>query len=242
MSMTAESVTPTVEGAWSRAGSADDGMGVALVAVYVAMLVFFSLASEFFLTTTNLFNVAAAVATLGIVAAAQTAVLISGGFDLLVGSVAAVASVAAAEVLARTGNAPAAIAAALGFGALVGLINGLVITKLRVNPLIATLGMLSIVRGLGFVWTDARTVVFSSEHIAFMGRARLLGNNVPVSVLFMLAVFVAFWFILRFTVFGRFVYAVGGSERAAVLAGLPVSSVRVVLYVSPGCVPDWPGW
>ena len=235
MSVTAESVTPTVEGG-RGAGLARrmTGSGVALVAVYVAMLVFFSLASEFFLTTTNLFNVAAAVATLGIVAAAQTAVLISGGFDLSVGSVAAVASVAAAEVLARTGNAPAAIAAALGFGAFVGLINGLVITKLRVNPLIATLGMLSIVRGLGFVWTDARTVVFSSEHIAFMGRARLLGNNVPVSVLFMVAVFVAFWFILRFTVFGRFVYAVGGSERAAVLAGLPVASVRVVLYVLTG--------
>lgn len=234
-SVIADTATPTpVPGRGSAVAKRLTGSGTALIAVYAVMLVFFSFASEHFLTTTNLFNVAAAVATLGIVAAAQTAVLISGGFDLSVGSTAAVASVVAAEVLARAGNEPAAIAAALGFGAIVGLANGLIITKLRVNPLITTLGMLSIVRGVGYVWTNARTVVYSSEHLAYMGRVRLLDNRVPISVLFMLAIFIGFWLLLRFTVFGRFVHAVGGSERAAVLAGLPVTSIRITLYVLAG--------
>lgn len=208
--------------------------GAILVAVYAAMLVYFSLASDSFLTSNNLFNIAAAVSTLGIVAAAQTAVLISGGFDLSVGSTAAVSSVVAATVLGSTRSAVLAVLAALAFGAAVGLTNGLLITRFKVNALIATLAMLSIVRGVGFVWTNARTKVYDTDLFEFFGRKRLFDNRVPISVLYMLLAFVLIWLLLRYTVFGRFVYAVGGNERAAYLAAIPVVRVRIVLYMVSG--------
>lgn len=208
--------------------------GAILIGVYLAMIVFFAASSSSFLTSSNLFNIAAAVSTLGIVATAQTAVLISGGFDLSVGSNAAVASVVAASVLASTRSTALAVLAALAFGAGVGLVNGFLVTRLRVNALIATLAMLSIVRGAGFVWTDARTKVYDTDLFGYLGRARILDNRVPVSVLYMLGAFLLVWLLLRFTVLGRFVYAVGGNERAAYLAAIPVSSVRVLLYVVSG--------
>jgi ribose transport system permease protein len=227
---TAEPVPRRQDGLLARAVDS----GLVLLVLYGVMLTMFGVLAPNFLSGSNLFNVAGAVATLAIVAAAQTAVLISGGFDLSVGSVAAVASVATAQVLAVSGSEPLANVAALGFGAFVGLVNGLVITRLRVNPLIATLAMLSIVRGLGFVWTDARTVIYPGDLLAFLGRARLFGNLVPASVLLMLAVFAAVWALLRFTVAGRFIYAVGGNPEAAYLAGLPVRRLRLAVYAGSG--------
>jgi ribose transport system permease protein len=164
----------------------------------------------------------------------QTAVIISGGFDLSVGSTAALTSVVTAAVLSSGAGSVAAIFAALGVGALVGLVNGIFITRLRVNPLIATLATLSIVRGVAYVWTGALTKIYPEHYIAWLGRARLFGNNLPVSVLYMLGTFLVVWLVLRYTAFGRFTFAVGGNPRAAFLAGLHVDRVRVILYVASG--------
>lgn len=206
--------------------------GAALVVIYAGLLVAFTIASPVFLTGDNLLNITASVATLGIVAAVQTAVIISGGFDLSVGSTAAFTSVVVAELLAAGVTAPVAIAGALVVGAVIGLGNALVITKLNVNPLIATLGMMSIVRGAGLVWTDALTVVYPADQLAYLGRARVGG--VQVSIVFMLLAFVAVWAVLRYTVLGRFVFAVGGNPKAAFLSGVRVDRVRSIVYVASG--------
>lgn len=206
--------------------------GAALVVIYVGLLVAFTIASPVFLTGDNLLNITASVATLGIVAAVQTAVIISGGFDLSVGSTAAFTSVVVAELLSAGVAAPLAITGALVVGAVIGLGNALVITKLNVNPLIATLGMMSIVRGAGLVWTDALTVVYPADQLAYLGRARVGG--IQVSIVFMLLAFVAVWAVLRYTVFGRFVFAVGGNPKAAFLSGVRVGRVRSVVYVASG--------
>ena len=208
--------------------------GVVLIGVYLIMVAAFAATSPFFLTGRNLFNVAANVATLGIVAAVQTAVIISGGFDLSVGSTAAMTSVVAAKVLTAGGGEPAAILAALAVGALIGLLNGLIITRLHVNPLIATLAMLSIVRGAAFVWTNALTEIYPPQFLAFMGRARVMGNLVPVSIFYMLGTFLLVWLILHYTVLGRSIFAVGGNPRAAFVAGLNVDRVRLLVYVASG--------
>jgi ribose transport system permease protein len=222
-------------GARVRPGLSVEGAlrsGAALVVIYVGLLVAFTIASPVFLTGDNLLNITASVATLGIVAAVQTAVIISGGFDLSVGSTAAFTSVVVAELLSAGVAAPLAIAGALVVGAVIGLGNALVITKLNVNPLIATLGMMSIVRGVGLVWTDALTVVYPADQLAYLGRARVGG--VQVSIVFMLLAFVAVWAVLRYTVFGRFVFAVGGNPKAAFLSGVRVGRVRSVVYVASG--------
>lgn len=227
--------TPPAEGKgasrrFSVAGVVESGG--ALIVLYAVMIVFFTSQSEYFLTSRNLVLVAASVATLGIVAATQTAVIISGGFDLSVGSTAALCSVVTAKTIEAGGGTAGSIAAALGLGALVGVTNGLVITKLRVNPLIATLGMLSIARGAAYVWTEALTVALPADSLAFMGRAKVIG--VPVSVFYMLGTFALVWLMLRYTVFGRFVFAVGGSERAAFVAGIRVDRVRIAIYALSG--------
>lgn len=206
--------------------------GAALVVIYLLLLTVFFIASPVFLTRANMVNIAASVATLGIVAAVQTAVIISGGFDLSVGSTAALTSVVAAQLLAGGAATATAIAGALAAGALIGLGNALVITRLKVNPLIATLGMLSIVRGVALVWTDALTVVYPADRLAYLGRARIAG--VPVSVIFMLLTFLAVWAVLRYTVLGRFVFAVGGNRKAAFLAGVHVERVQTTVYVASG--------
>ncbi|HLL68944.1 MAG TPA: ABC transporter permease [Micromonosporaceae bacterium] len=213
--------------------------GAALVVIYVLLLAVFTIASPVFLTGSNLANIAASVATLGIVAAVQTAVIISGGFDLSVGSTAALTSVVVAQLLAGGVATPIAIAGALAVGALIGLANALVITRLHVNPLIATLGMLSIVRGAALVWTDAMTVVYPADKLEYLGRARVGG--VSVSVIFMLLTFLLVWAVLRHTVFGRFVFAVGGNRKAAFLAGVHVDRVQALVYVASGVAAAFAG-
>jgi ribose transport system permease protein len=104
---------------------------------------------------------------------------------------------------------------------------------LRVNPLIATLATLSIVRGLALVWTNALTVAYPREYLDYLGRLRI-GGLVPVSVLIMLATFAVVWAVLRYTTFGRFVFATGGNARAAFLAGIRVDRVRTLVYVGSG--------
>jgi ribose transport system permease protein len=225
---------PDRASSWLRRLDVALNSGLALVGIYVAMFLVFTFSTQYFLTTNNILNIAASVATLGIVAAVQTAVIISGGFDLSVGSTAALTSVVTAAVLSSGAGSVAAIFAALGVGALVGLVNGLIITRLRVNPLIATLATLSIVRGVAYVWTGALTKIYPEHYIAWLGRARLFGNNLPVSVLYMLGTFLVVWLVLRYTAFGRYTFAVGGNPRAAFLAGLHVDRVRMILYVASG--------
>ena len=117
-------------------------------------------------------------------------------------------------------------AVALGLG--IGLVNGLLITVVRVNPLITTLATLSIVRGVAYVWTDALTQEFPGRNLAWLGVQRIF--EVPVPVLVMLAVFAAVSLTMRYTTFGRELYAVGGNPRAALLAGIDVRRTQLAVY------------
>ena len=207
--------------------------GIGLLVVYAAIVIAFSQLSEFFLTKNNFLNILVGVSILGIVAATQTMVIISRGFDLSVGSTVALAGVVTAEILNAGGSDPLAVAGAIGVGLAVGLANGLLITVVHVNPLITTLATLSIVRGIAYVWTDALTQVFPGPNLRWLGTGRVFWD-IPVSVLIMLAVFVAVWMTLRFTTFGRSLFAVGGNPRAALLAGIDVGRVQLAAYVISG--------
>src|SRR5262245_38214242 len=197
------------------------------------MFAIFAVLSPYFLVTNNLLNMIASVSTLGIVAAVQTVVIISGGFDLSVGSTAALTSVVAAQLLGSTGNEPVAVVGTLLVGAAIGGINALLITRLRVNPLIATLAMLSIVRGAALVWHNALTLQYPDRYLGLLGRDRI-GDLVPTSVPIMVVVFLLVWTTLRYTGLGRYIYAVGGNPRAAFLAGIRVNRIRSIVYVASG--------
>ena len=207
--------------------------GIGLLVVYAVIVAVFSQLSEFFLTKNNFLNILVGVSILGIVAATQTMVIIARGFDLSVGSTVALAGVVSAEILTAGGSDPLAVAGAIGVGLVVGVVNGLLITVVQVNPLITTLATLSIVRGIAYVWTDALTQVFPGPNLRWLGTGRVFWD-IPVSVLIMLAVFVAVWLTLRFTTFGRSLFAVGGNPRAALLAGIDVGRVQFAAYVISG--------
>jgi ribose/xylose/arabinose/galactoside ABC-type transport system permease subunit len=207
--------------------------GIGLLVVYLAIVIVFSQLSDVFLTKNNFLNMGVSVSILGIVAATQTMVIIGRGFDLSVGSTVAIAGVVAAEILIAGGSGPLAVAGAIGIGLVVGLVNGLLITVVRVNPLITTLATLSIVRGIAYVWTDALTQAFPGPNLRRLGIGRVF-FDIPISLLIMLAVFVLVSLTLRFTTFGRYLFAVGGNPRAALLAGVDVGRVQLLSYAISG--------
>jgi len=206
--------------------------GIGLAAVYAAIIVVFALLSDVFLSTRNFLNIGVSVSILGIIAATQTMVIIARGFDLSVGSVVALSGVVTAKLLEASQPDLVALGGAIGVGLLVGLVNGLLITIVRVNPLITTLATLSVVRGLAYVWTDALTQGFPGRNLAWLGVQRIA--EVPVPVIVMLIVFAAVSLTMRYTTFGRELYAVGGNPRAALLAGIDVRRTQLAVYLLSG--------
>jgi ribose/xylose/arabinose/galactoside ABC-type transport system permease subunit len=171
---------------------------------------------------------------LGLVALGMTFVILTGGIDLSVGSLLAVAGVVAANLAAR--GSLIAVLAAVSLSALLGLVNGLIIARARIQPFIVTLAMMIAARGLALVATGEQSVRVDrlSEGFTFLGRGFLGPVPMPVVILF-LAFFVG-WVVLGHTRFGRHVYAVGDNEEAARLMGLNIGSVTVGVYALSGAL------
>ena len=181
-----------------------------------------------FLTVSNLLNVAEQAAIIAIVATGMTFVIITGGIDLSVGSVLAFAGVVMAEALHREVPLPVALAVALGTGLFCGLVNGALITVGRLPPFIATLGMMSVARGTALMFTEGRPVSGFSGGFRSLATGELLG--VPVSVVIMVGVYVVAHFVLTRTKLGRYTYAIGGNEEAALLSGVNVKLYKAAVY------------
>jgi ribose/xylose/arabinose/galactoside ABC-type transport system permease subunit len=208
--------------------SLNPGLIVALVVVVVVL----SVVSPHFLTTTNLLNIAKAVAIVGIAAVGQTIVIIGGGFDLSIGSTMAAAGMLAAYLLEVDVAIPVAFAAAMGLGALVGVINGTIVSYARINPLIATLATLAIVRGLAYVISGGQEIVIGDEAWLSFGTDVLLG--IPYIVILLVGTFLLFGWAMPRTSFGRYTYAIGSNARAARLAGVAVDRWRLAIYTTCG--------
>jgi ribose transport system permease protein len=185
-------------------------------------------ATPHFLTVSNLLNVLEQTALNAIVAMGMTYVIISGGIDLSVGSVLAVAGIGLALALESGLPAPLAIAIALALGLSCGLINGLLITAGRLPPFIATLGMMSVARGAALMMAEGRPISGFSEGFRALATERVLG--VPAPVLITIVIYAFAHFVLTRTVFGRATYAIGGNEEAARLSGVPVRFYKTAVY------------
>jgi ribose transport system permease protein len=197
--------------------------------------------SPYFWKPTNIFNVLRGMSTIGIMAIGQTMIIVTGGIDLSVGSVLAASSMLTARLMFLEVVPPwIAVALGLGFGTLLGLTNGLIITKLKVNPFITTLGMLSIARGLtyllasGLKGTVASNVPMRDEAVNYLGSGYV--GPVPVPVIEMVVLVIAFSLFLKYTVLGRQIYAVGSNEQAARLSGVPVTMVKIFVYSATGAL------
>lgn len=199
-----------------------------------ALCLLLTILSPHFLTVSNLLNVLEQTAINAIVAVGMTFVIVSGGIDLSVGSVVALAGVVLATVLQQGWPAGVAVTVAVLVGTACGVASGLLVTKGRLPPFIATLGMMSVARGLALMWAEGRPISGFDEGFRAIATGRVA--MVPASVLVMLGVYAVANVVLGRTVFGRHVYAIGGNEEASRLSGVPVARDKTAVYgVSGAC-------
>lgn len=222
---------------------------LSLLAVLAAMSVLFAVREPAFVSVDNLFSILQAVSIVALLGIGVTITLAAGGFDLSVGSVAATAQMAASYVLVVWhGNAWEAAAACLVLGIAAGLFNGVLITRLHVPDQLATLGTLFLLAGLQLIPTGGRSLAtgtilpdgseasgaFPAAFLA-LGRARLF-EVVPAPVLVLLVLTLLVSAVMALTRWGRVIYAIGGNETAARLAGAPAARYRVAAYVASGTI------
>jgi ribose transport system permease protein len=202
-----------------------------IVAFFLAVFIYFSLASPVFLTSQNLLNIVYENATVGIPACAVTLTIIAGNFDLSLGAIFTLAEVLCAWAAVHWGVwwcFPVAIAA----GAAMGLVNGTIITKLRVNAFLATLATALAFTGIALAVSGGFEIIPQSSVFTFIGQNTVAGVQYPNFIF--LAVAVVLQLVLAFTVFGRHLYGVGGNREAARLSGLKVDRIVIITFVVTG--------
>ncbi|WP_343657164.1 ABC transporter permease [Paraburkholderia caribensis] len=206
------------------------GPFIALLVIAVGL----SIVSHNFLTVDNLLNVMRQASINALIAFGMTLVILLGGIDLSAGSVLALSSVIIASLL--TSGMPAGLATLAGLvaGGLMGLVNGLVISKGKVAPFIATLGSMTVLRGLALVLSNGSPLSsFNSDFFSLLGGG-YVARLVPIPVVLMLVMFAIFWVLLRKTVFGRHIYATGGNAESAKLSGVKVDRIQLYVYTISG--------
>ncbi|EZP59460.1 ribose ABC transporter permease [Exiguobacterium acetylicum] len=199
-----------------------------------AIVLVVSIMEPDFLTLNNLFNILRQVSINALIAFGMTFVILTGGIDLSVGSILALSSAFVAGLMTDGTSALIAVLAGLIVGAVMGALNGMVISLGKVAPFIATLATMTIFRGLTLVYTDGKPITGLSQG----GWFELFGRGYfwifPVPVLTMLLAFAVLYFILKKTTFGRYTYAIGGNEEAAKLMGIQVNKVKIMIYSLSG--------
>ncbi|MGJ9385923.1 ABC transporter permease [Salipaludibacillus sp. CF4.18] len=199
---------------------------------YVMILIFFTTITDSFFSFSNTLNILDSIAVLGIVAIGQAFTIISGGFDFSVGGVVPLGAVVYVTIINAGVNVPLAIIIVLAVGGMVGLINGLLIGKLRITPLIATLGTFSVTAGLASVFTGGLTTALDNPDAAFLAGSSVGGISYYVWLLILLSVLG--FITLHYTVFGRTLYALGGNKEATRLAGISTDLITILVYIISG--------
>lgn len=205
---------------------------LALLGMIAVLVVAMSFASPYFLTVANFEAMIVGLVPTAIIVVGMTILLVSGSFDLSVGSTLALSSTIVAILLLAGYSVPVSILGALLVGVVVGLSNGLIVTLLRVNPLIATLGTMSVARGAALVLTEGFSMTNLPQGFGIFGKVEFLG--LPLMVWITLAIVILGDIALRRTRYLRQAYFIGGNEKAAALSGIKVNQVRVACFIISG--------
>jgi len=199
---------------------------------FVAMILTFWALDPNYLSGTNVINVLNQVSILAVVTIGASIVIFTGGFDLSAGAIVALSGVTGALVMEQTGSVPLAVAAGIGVGVLVGLVNGVFVGYMGVSPLIVTLGALNICRGLALLMSGGSPIYSFPFSYTGFGTSRFL--EIPVLAWIAFALFVTVALVLRFTPLGLYIYAVGGNPRAAKISGINVPAIRMLAFAISG--------
>lgn len=202
-----------------------------LIGLVVILVVFGALVPGFF-AERNLINILQQSSINACLALGMTLVIISGGIDLSVGPTAAIAAVVSASLLVAGVPAPVAIAAGLGIGMVCGLINGILVAYVGLQPFIVTLGTLSTYRAIALIYTGGNPVLGLPPEFRVLFNSAVLGIPAPVLIVGFVALIA--WIALQKTPFGEYLLAVGGNEEAAYIAGVPIARTKIAVYVISG--------
>jgi putative xylitol transport system permease protein len=230
--MTIQTLTPSITPAPSRSRLrfALDRFGLPLVFVLLCVALGFS--SEYFMTWRNWMDILRQTSINGILAVGMTYVILTRGIDLSVGSILAFSGLCSALVAVQGYGLLAALSAGMFAGAVMGALNGFMVANLSIPPFVATLGMLSVGRGLTFILNDGSPVTDLPEAYLALGTGKLGPIGMPIVIFAIVALF--FWLVLKYTTYGRYVYAVGGNEKSARTSGIGVRKVTFSVYVISG--------
>jgi len=213
---------------------------LAAAGALIVVFVFLSIASPVFLTADNLYNIGVQTSYTAVIAIGITLVIITAGIDLSVGSVAALSGVVGVVLMAKAG-VPVVLAILGGIlvGAACGLVNGLLVSVAGLNPFIATLGMLSVARGMVYIPTNAKSVFGVPDSFRLLGQGVI--GSIPIPIIVVAVVAVAGYVVLARTKLGRYAYAMGSNREAARLSGIPIRRYLTVVYVISGALAGFGG-
>lgn len=233
----AQASTSLVTASRARAWDLINKSGI--VVIFIVLFAVLSATVPDFLTTRNILGLLLSVTLIGSIAVTMMFVLALGEVDLSVASIVAFTGVAAATTITHSHSVLLGIAAGILSGGAVGLVNGVLVARFKINSLIATLAMMEAVRGLAYLTSNGDAVMISEESFFDLGSGSFLGISYPIWS--NIVGFVLFGFLLNKTVFGKHVLAVGGNSEAALLAGLPVVRIKIMVFVLQGLVTGFAG-
>lgn len=206
-----------------------------LVIVLAVEIIVMSLLSDKFFSVYNLLNMTRNFVEIGIVSLSMTFVILTSGIDLSVGSLVGMNAMILGTLSIRTGiNIWVAALIVIAVSVLAGFLNGTVITRIKVPPLVVTLATMSMFRGLAYSVSDAKTFSGFAESFSVLGRGTLFNTNIPVQLLIFAALALVFFITMKYTRFGRNVYVIGNNEKTALFSGINVNRVKVILYMLSG--------
>ena len=204
-----------------------------IIFVLIAIVTTLSILSDTFFTAHNIFLALRNISTFGIMALGEALVILTCGIDLSVGSIYAVSGVVTALGMARynLGIVPS-ICMGIAVGILIGVLNGTLVVKARLTPFVATFGMLSLIRGIGFAITGGYTIPITVKSFNKIGMGYL--GRIPIPVIIFFVISIVFYVLLNRIGFGRAVYATGGSSMAAFFSGIKTDKIKFLAYVISG--------
>ncbi len=203
-----------------------------LIALAILIAIFGGLRPDVFFLVRNILNIGQAIAILGVLATAQTIVIVSGGLDISVGAIVGMSTVYIALAVGWTGSPLLSILFGVFVGAIAGVVNGVIITVGRINAVIATLGTMAVFRGVAFIVSNGQSISIFDPAFRFIGNGKIFG--LPVTIMVLIAMVAAFFVLMNYTVTGRNIYAIGGNQVVARLAGLNVRAYQIGVYTLSG--------
>lgn len=217
---------------------ASGNTAIVLIAL-ILMVAIFSILSPYFLSVKNFYAVGLTISVLGIVCIGQSLCILTGGFDLSVGAISGFCGISVAYLTLHGTPYILSVIIALALGVLAGLINGLLIAKAKINAFITTLSFMSIYQGLVLIISKGYAIMVPARDFAFLGQTKVFGIPLPIIILIIL--YIIFYIILKNTLFGRYVYCIGGNREAAKISGLNVDRIQTLVYTISGLLAAFGG-